>query len=685
MEAIPHSGARPACADRNRHARFDRQPLATPCPGLNDSNEFVYAFASTSGYTALRKQGANGLEELARSDSGPLLYVPDPISTHSLANDGRTIMGAPDGMLYVMPDGAAAFTADPTLSSILAGTMSDDHFVVFRAVRESPDGPVAGIYRGSSTPSVEEGPAEVGVILPVAPATSNSGVIAFVGESSAGMRRILSTTDGLSFLDHTGALASVATPDFSLGSGRLVVFTAAVGDGMGAFVGPDAVNNKVLVPGDALDGSIVVTVKLWLEGMNAAGHISLWVQLADGRSAIYRVDPILAPIAEDGTLDAVINLPVSGTLVATDPANQPLTYEIRTNGAKGIAVITDPATGAFTYTPLPNAAGSDSFTFDATNGVLRSNVATIVISIAATGNRPPMAISGGSGPTQSVRFDSVADELSRTTNLPPITGFTMMGWFRVVSDGSTYSTFLRLGHATTSDGYNILRCCAPTSSSLLLWTGAGIRNAGPLTVGEWHHLALSVEGQGPGQAKLYKNGALVLTFDGNPNVPAQRLSIGNDAHLEWLNGNAATVKGMRGVDTSGNRHGNVALRAAVGTISIAGIRCKPPKVPPPISAATIARSQPPAQSRQTHQVRPCWPQSVPRTSPAAGRCRQSTPTTIRSRMRLFPTEPRVQRRSRVPGAPATPIRRISELLEPMFSLSGQTMASSIRMLPRCRS
>ena len=181
------------------------QPLTTPCPGTNDNNDLVYAFASaTPSYISLRRQTSAGVTELARSDSGAYVYVPGGSTIHSLSNDGRTAMAASDGMLYVLPDGVAAFEPDPTLSSLLPGTMNESHIVVFRAVRQGSGGPVVGIYRGSATPFIEEGTNGVELLPAVAPVINYHGTVAFVEQSTSGVMRVRSTTDGVSFLDHTG-------------------------------------------------------------------------------------------------------------------------------------------------------------------------------------------------------------------------------------------------------------------------------------------------------------------------------------------------------------------------------------------------------------------------------------------------------------------------------------------------
>ena len=99
------------------------------------------------------------------------------------------------------------------------------------------------------------------------------------------------------------------------------------------------------------------------------------------------------PVAVDGALNTNEDTTGSGTLAATDPDGQPLTFSIIANGTRGTALITDAATGAFTYTPNANANGADSFTFKVNDGHLDSNVATVLISVSAV-NDPPVAVDG---------------------------------------------------------------------------------------------------------------------------------------------------------------------------------------------------------------------------------------------------------------------------------------------------
>lgn len=100
-----------------------------------------------------------------------------------------------------------------------------------------------------------------------------------------------------------------------------------------------------------------------------------------------------APTADDGTVGVVEDTPAAGSLTASDPAGADLSFSIVSNGTLGTAMVTNPLNGAFIYEPLPNAYGTDSFTFKANNGTFDSNVATITVTIAPMNDRP-VAVDG---------------------------------------------------------------------------------------------------------------------------------------------------------------------------------------------------------------------------------------------------------------------------------------------------
>ena len=102
-----------------------------------------------------------------------------------------------------------------------------------------------------------------------------------------------------------------------------------------------------------------------------------------------------APVAAGSTYSTPRNRSLTGALTASDVDGQTLTYSIVALPRKGTVQITNSVTGTFRYTPNPNAKGSDSFTFKASDGALDSNIATVTIKLtAATSNTPPTASNG---------------------------------------------------------------------------------------------------------------------------------------------------------------------------------------------------------------------------------------------------------------------------------------------------
>jgi hypothetical protein len=281
--------------------------------------------------------------------------------------------------------------------------------------------------------------------------------------------------------------------------------------------------------------------------LNANGIDSFTFSVSDGAltsnaaTTLVVITPVNdAPVAANTATSISSGDAVTGTLVTNDVDSSALTYSIVANATKGVVAI-NPATGAYTYTSNRGSSGTDTFSFRASDGNLNSNTATVSVAIGPPVNHPPVAISSGTV-MSAVRFDGNGDELRRTTNLPPITGFTMMGWFRILDDNHSYSTMLGLGHPSSSNGYLALMCCGNGWRQLMAWNGRGLVAGSNLALGTWYHVAMTVSGTGGGQFKVYLNGALDITFDGSPDITPERMSLGNDSHNEWLDGNAANVK-----------------------------------------------------------------------------------------------------------------------------------------------
>jgi large repetitive protein len=59
----------------------------------------------------------------------------------------------------------------------------------------------------------------------------------------------------------------------------------------------------------------------------------------------------------------------------------PLRFTLVSRPAHGVAVLTNAAAGTYIYKPRRNFDGTDSFAFQATDGSVDSNVATVVVTV----------------------------------------------------------------------------------------------------------------------------------------------------------------------------------------------------------------------------------------------------------------------------------------------------------------
>jgi acid phosphatase type 7 len=106
--------------------------------------------------------------------------------------------------------------------------------------------------------------------------------------------------------------------------------------------------------------------------------------LKSGTASVTVFNNNLAPVAQNSSITTPKNIPVNGTLQASDANNDPLTFAIVANGSKGSVVINNANTGTFTYTPNQNQKGGDVFTFRANDGKVNSNTATVSVTLTNT-------------------------------------------------------------------------------------------------------------------------------------------------------------------------------------------------------------------------------------------------------------------------------------------------------------
>lgn len=124
----------------------------------------------------------------------------------------------------------------------------------------------------------------------------------------------------------------------------------------GDFLPAQALEQLVLRPNRNEDAEVCIAYRPISDGtLGDAGTFS--VQIASTRD-----DP---PTAEDGKLETYRNIANEGTLTATDPEGQPVTFQIVSFPKRGTVELKE--NGTFVYTPKKNKVGEDSFTFTATD------------------------------------------------------------------------------------------------------------------------------------------------------------------------------------------------------------------------------------------------------------------------------------------------------------------------------
>jgi hypothetical protein len=79
--------------------------------------------------------------------------------------------------------------------------------------------------------------------------------------------------------------------------GQVAFVAQTPGADLGIFVGPDPLRDRVITTEDLLDGAAVWSLTLGKESLNDHGQLVFGASLSDGRTALFRADPIPEPAA----------------------------------------------------------------------------------------------------------------------------------------------------------------------------------------------------------------------------------------------------------------------------------------------------------------------------------------------------------------------------------------------------
>ncbi|MGC1522679.1 MAG: Ig-like domain-containing protein, partial [Steroidobacteraceae bacterium] len=173
------------------------------------------------------------------------------------------------------------------------------------------------------------------------------------------------------------------------------------------------------------------------------------------------------PTANNGQLGVVGGAATSGTLNATPGSIAALTYSIVAQPSHGSVALTSASTGAFTYTPVAGYVGSDSFTFNVSDGLWTSSAATETISVATSNVALALSYTGPNNITVVANQDLVYDlTVTNTDKQQPainvvLTG-TLVTGVTLVSDSAAGATC-----TTTTTSYT---CTLASLAAGATWT-----------------------------------------------------------------------------------------------------------------------------------------------------------------------------------------------------------------------
>ena len=137
----------------------------------------------------------------------------------------------------------------------------------------------------------------------------------------------------------------------------------------------------------------------YLPSANYFGDDSFTFKANDGTddssiaTVLIKVNPVNdAPVAQDASVSTNEDTLLEGTLGATDVEDDALSFSLVGAAAHGVAEVLP--SGLFRYTPAANYAGTDSFTFRASDASASSLVATVTIAVNPRNDAPVLGAIG---------------------------------------------------------------------------------------------------------------------------------------------------------------------------------------------------------------------------------------------------------------------------------------------------
>ena len=215
------------------------------------------------------------------------------------------------------------------------------------------------------------------------------------------------------------------------------------------------------------------------------------------------------PVANNQAINVIKNTATQITLTATDPNNDPLTFNTGATTQQGGTLSPSGTTTSAvrTYTPPNNYLGPDSFTFTANDGKVNSNTATVNLNVIEQPQgsytyAPSLVLTGSN-------FQDVASSSSLQ-----LSQFSVAAWFKTSTNFATEAFIVNKGGiGSDSSGENMNYGISMTSTEQIkagFETSSGadqfVTSPNSYNDGQWHYAVVTNDGI---NLRLYIDGVQV--------------------------------------------------------------------------------------------------------------------------------------------------------------------------------
>ncbi|ANY85399.1 hypothetical protein BB934_45100 (plasmid) [Microvirga ossetica] len=349
--------------------------------------------------------------------NGQITYSPaadynGPASFRYTVSDGRggtatgtvnvTVTAVADNAAPVAANGSASGNEDSVISGTVSAADGDGDALTYALVqgpRDANGNAVTGLtfnpngtysfqgpanFNGSVTFTYKanDGSADSNVATVTLTANSvNDAPVAQAASSSGDEDTI--TTGSVAATDVDGSTLTYSVVQSARdANGNLVSGLTFNPDGTYSFKGPQDFNGTVTFTYKANDG--------------AADSNTATVTLT-----VNPVEDNVAPTAGAGTASGAEDTTITGSVEATDPNGDPLTYSLvqgaRASNGNPVSGLTFNSDGSYSFTGPSNFNGTITFSYRASDGSLDSNVATVTLTVTPVNDAPAAQAASSSG------------------------------------------------------------------------------------------------------------------------------------------------------------------------------------------------------------------------------------------------------------------------------------------------